>query len=222
MNNNVEHRKSFDNALELVEKDVLEMTEIAERSIGEAVDIMENFSEKTFDKVLNAEKQTNELNLDVEKTCLKIVALHQPVARDLRFVASMMKIADMFERICDLSAKIAKIARDNKDQPLIKPLEDTRTMIDNISEMMELVRDSIKTKEVEVLKNLSDLDDKVDEFFKDIRQELMDLMIEDPEIISEASDLLYVARYIERIGDIVCKIGSRMIYQVKGDRVRIK
>ncbi len=114
MNDELEHRKSFNDSIKIVEKDIKEMSRMGENAIIKAVKSIEDFNEEAIQEVYAAEKETNELNLDVEKTCLKINALYQPVAKDLRFVASMMKISSIFERICDLAAKIAKIAEKNK------------------------------------------------------------------------------------------------------------
>ena len=222
MNDELEHRKSFNDSIKIVEKDIKEMSRMGENAIIKAVKSIEDFDEEAIQEVYAAEKETNELNLDVEKTCLKINALYQPVAKDLRFVASMMKISSIFERICDLAAKIAKIAEKNKGKDPIKPLVRSNEMIEKMTKMMDMVREAIETKEVDDLRKLSEIDDEVDELFSEISEELTELMVENPDLIDEGKDLLYMARYLERSADLVCKVGSRLIYQVKGERVRLK
>lgn len=215
-------RKSFKNSLELIEDDVINMMGLAKDSVRNSIDAMEKYDKDKVKQVRNAEKRTNDLNAEVEKTCLDSVALYQPVARDLRFIASMMKISDIFERVCDLSDKIADIAESKKDEELLKPLEDTGKIVSNIMHMVKIVKDSVKKRDSSDLRSLSDYDDEIDELFKDIYDELISFMIEDPETVNDATGLLYMARYLERIGDLICKAGSKAVYLIEAERVRIK
>ncbi len=215
-------RKSYSESLKEVKQDVLEIASLADEAICGSVDVLETYDEEKIKDIFELEEKSNKLNLTVEKKCMKLVALQQPVAKDLRFIASMMKVSDNFERICDMAKKIAKIAKRKGDKEPLKPLVDTNRMIKNICEMIGIVSGAIENEETEGLRELSEIDDKVDDLFSQIHNELIIFMVKDPTNVDEATDLLFVARYLERTGDLVAKIGARLIYMIEGKRVRIK
>ncbi|PTD93512.1 phosphate transport system regulatory protein PhoU [archaeon SCG-AAA382B04] len=217
-----EGRKSYSESLEEVKKDVLEMASLTEKGICSSVEALENYDEELVQHIYNVEDESNKLNLEVEKECMRLVALQQPVAKDLRFIATMMKISDNFERICDLAEKIGKIAQKKGKKDPLKPLVDTNRMIDIICEMLEIVKEAIEQEDTSDLRGLSDLDDKVDDLFSQIYNELIVFMVKDPKDVDEATDLVFVARYLERSADLVAKIASRLVYMVEGERVQIK
>lgn len=217
-----EGRKTYSESLKEVKEDVLEMASLAEKGICSSVDVLENYDKEGIQKIFDVEERSNKLNLEVEKECMRLVALQQPVAKDLRFIATMMKVSDNFERICDLAEKITKIAEKKGDEKPLKPLVDTNRMINLICEMLDIVKDAIRDEDTADLRGLSDIDDKIDELFSQIYNELIVFMVKDPKNVDEATDLVFVARYLERTGDLVAKIASRLVYMVEGKRVQIK
>ncbi|OKY77641.1 MAG: Phosphate uptake regulator PhoU [Candidatus Methanohalarchaeum thermophilum] len=208
----------FEERLNKVKKDVLEMSNLSKKSISSTNNLINEFSEEKFNEVLEIEEKSNILNLDVENGCMELTALHQPVARDLRFTASMMKISDNYERICDLAEKIAYLSKERKK---INPPKNIEKMQKKLVKMLELLEKSLKEEKTEKLWELSDIDDEIDKLFDSVHNELEKGM-KKGESIKPSTDLLFIARYLERAGDITCKIGSRIIYMKKGKRVRIK
>lgn len=217
-----EGRKSYSEELKEVKKDILEMADLTKETISSSVDVLEEYDEEKIQKIYSDEEKSNDLNLEVEKNCMRLVALQQPVARDLRFITSMMKISDNFERICDLGKKITRIAEKMGEQEPLKPLVDTNRMVEIIGKMIDIVIEAIEEEKSEGLRDLSNLDDKIDELYCQIHNELIVYMVKDPKNVDEASDLMFVARYLERSGDLVAKISSRIVYMVEGKRVVLK
>ncbi|WGI17329.1 phosphate signaling complex protein PhoU [Methanonatronarchaeum sp. AMET-Sl] len=215
-------RKSFEEAIEETRNDVLKLCHYARETICNSVDVLENYDANKMEHVHQLEEKSNKITLKVEKDCMRLITLHQPVASDLRFIASMMKIADNLERICDLGERLTLIAEKRGDKPPLKPLVDTRRMVDTISEMIEITENSIMNDQIGEIESLSEYDDIVDEAFTQIQNELFIFMVKDPKTVDEATDLLFVARYLERAGDLVCKIGARIVYMLEGRRVKIK
>lgn len=215
-------RKSFEESIDDTRNDILKLCYIARETICKSVDILEDYDVQEIQEVYEMEEKSNKLTLKVEKDCMRLITLHQPVASDLRFIASMMKISDNLERICDLGERITLIAEKRGDTPPLKPLVDTRRMVETISEMIEIVEDSIMNEKIGEIESLTDYDDIVDESFTQIQNELFIFMVKDPKTVDEATDLLFVARYLERAGDLVCKVGARIVYMLEGRRVRIK
>jgi phosphate transport system protein len=215
-------RLAFDQGLAEIQEDVLKMGEIAKEAVRVSMEALAERNMEKIQEVNGLEERSDLLNLSVEDRCLKLTALQQPVARDLRFIASMMKISDRFERLVDYTVKIVLIAEKYKEKPLLKPLIDTPHMARLCQEMIDLVLQAIREKECEPLYDLSKKDDEIDALYEQIYNELLTFMMKDPRTIDDATDLIFVARYLERMGDIVCTVGSRLIYMLEGKRVWIK
>ncbi len=216
-------RKGFERDLKELEKSVIEMAELAKKSIDLSVESLKKKDVKLAEKTLKIEKQMDKETLEIENRCMRLTALQQPVAKDLRFIASMLKISDTLERVGDYSGKIAKITIKTKDKPLVKPLIDIPKMAKLSKEMIDIDVEAIKSKKVEGLEEkLTERDDVIDNLYEQIYRELLTMMFERPQIISDATDLIFAGRYLERIGDLACKVANRVIYMVDGRRTLIK
>jgi len=215
-------RKSFDEALEDIKKDIIHSAELAKEAVGKAVESLAKQNLDIAQKVYELEEELDILNLAIEEECLKATALHQPVARDLRFIAAMMKISEIFERIGDYSLKIAEIAKATADKPLVKPLIDVPRMAEAAREMIDIDIKALKTHELAPLYELSKKDDLIDALYEQVYKELLIIMFQDSRKIEGATHLLFVARYLERIGDLAGNVGARIIFMVEGKRVLIK
>ncbi len=219
---NVE-RVALDRGLNKIRDMVLELSGIAKEAIRLSVEALK---EKDIEKakiVYELEKRSDVLNMDIEEECLSLAALQQPVARDLRFIASMMRISNNYERICDLAQKIAYIAKKTFDKPLLKPLIDVPRMCNLVIEMLEINEASIKTGDTSMLeKELKARDDEIDLLYNQTYNELIGYMVRIPHRIDDAIDLLFVAKHLERMGDLVAKSAARLVYIEEGRRVWIK
>jgi phosphate transport system protein len=174
------------------------------------------------EEVFKKEEESDLINLSVDEGCLRLTALQQPVAKDLRFISSMIKISDNYERVCDLGGKIAEITQKISKRPLIKPLIHIPQMDELIAEMIDLNTEAISNWKADHADSLLEKEERVDKLYDIIHGELLNLMTDDPIINQDAVDLMFVARYLERIADIVAKTGARIVYMIEGRRVWIK
>ena len=214
-------RTGFERELDLLKQDVIKIGRVTQDCVRLAVRSLEQQDLSLVEQVYQTEEVSDVLNLEVEERALRISALQQPVARDLRFIASMMKISDNLERICDLAAKIADITKKTAEKPHLKALIDVPKMSEVITEVIDIVLEKIEAN-VSVDENLlSAKDDIIDGLYKQAHDELIGIMIKDPKSIDDATNLLFAARHLERMGDLAVKCGSRIIYMQEGRRVWI-
>jgi phosphate transport system protein len=215
-------RKQFHIEMRHLKSDVIRMGEIAKEAVSLAVDSLKNQDVAMADRVNILEEESDVLNLEINDRSMMLTATQQPVASDLRFVSSMIKISDSFERICDYAEKITRITRKSANKPLLKPLIDIPRMSEYIQKMIDLDIEAIKERDIRPTDQLEPMDDEIDALYVQIYNELLMFMLKDAAAIDDATDLLFVARYLERIGDITCKVGSKIVFMVEGKRVWIK
>ncbi|MFX0097268.1 MAG: phosphate signaling complex protein PhoU [Candidatus Hodarchaeota archaeon] len=215
-------RKRYREALDKLKKDVVKMGRRTIRSVRDAVQALEEKDVKLSDEVLKNNAEIDEMELNLESRCMQLIALQQPVGDELRFIGTTLKIIGNFDRISDLAGNIARINKETIDKPHVKPLIDIPRMCKIAQGMIQCIITAYD-KEVlgDCIAELSKKDDLVDGLFEQIYRELITMMIEDPKIISDATSLLLVARYLERIADNACAIGGRIVYMVTGKRVKI-
>lgn len=173
-------------------------------------------------KVLVESEMMAEREVELENDCIDLLALQQPMASDLRFISTGLKILTDMGRLSRMAWDIAHITIKIQKDPLLPQVKDILEM-SAIAESM--VRDSLKAfvnKDVELAMTMSTRDDTVDAMYDHIRRSLIDEMIKNPSAIDMASHLSFVARFIERAGDHACVIASRTVYMVTGTRVRIR
>lgn len=215
-------RKRYREALDNLKKDVIKMGKSTIDSLRDSVQSLEEKNVKLSDKVLKNNARIDEMELDLENRCMQLIALQQPVGDELRFIGTTLKIIGNFDRISDLAGNIARINKETVDKPHVKPLIDIPRMSGTAQRMIQCI---ITAYEKEILGDcigeLSKEDDLVDGLFEQVYRELITMMIEDPKIISDATSLLLVARYLERIADNACAIGGRIVYMITGKRVKI-
>jgi len=201
---------------------VTKMGEMAVEAVRDSVESLKKQDVELAEKVLEKNKEIDELELEIEKICMNLLALQQPMADDLRFIATSLKIITDLDRISDLSGNIAEITKKTAGKPFFKPLIDIPRMSEISQGMIKKAMDAFITRKVDNLEKLSEEDDLIDALFDQIFRELITLVIEKPSGISDAANLLFVARYLERIADHSCNLASRIIYMVTGKRVKIE
>lgn len=163
----------------------------------------------------------DELDFEIENKCLLLIALQQPIAKDLRSVGTLLKIITDMERIGDYGVNIAKVTLDIQNEKLIKPLIDIPRMTEIIERMLDKSMESFMNEDIELARNVAEMDDEVDMIYTNINDELMDIIAQNPTTLKQATCLLLVARYLERIADHITNICERIIYMVTGERVEI-
>ncbi|MHA1409937.1 MAG: phosphate signaling complex protein PhoU [Candidatus Odinarchaeia archaeon] len=215
-------RIKYTQQLERLKQDLIKMGNLARDSFKFGVAALVDRDRNKAEKVGEINKEIDDLEFKIEKLCVKLLALQQPVGEDLRFITTAMKIITDFDRIGDLSNNIAVVVLRSIDKPLVKPLIDIPRMRDIADEMIKEILKCLSNGDLEKLKECGKKDDIVDALHEQIYRELITMMIENPRIISDATDLLLVSRYLERIADHACNISARIIYMRTGKRIKLK
>lgn len=211
-------RKSYLEQLADLKEDVLKMGTMVEEAIYNAVKSLKERDEELAQKVVDGDDAIDEYLVQIEDCCVKLLALQQPMARDLRVISTAMKIITDLERMADLAVDIARVTLRLSGQPLIKPLIDIPRMMEITQRMTRISLDAYVQEDPEQVICLSDYDHEVDALYNQIFRELLTFMIEDPHTIKQAAQLLFVARYLERIADHATNVGESVYYMVKGER----
>ena len=170
-------------------------------------------------RVAELDEPVDELELALEKECLTLIARHQPVAKDLRFLAAVLKSLTDLERIGDQSVHVADAAARLAQEPPLKRYTDLTRMVQALGTMLERLSAAFVERSAEAARAILEMDDEVDDLYRQVQRELLTYMIEDPRTIRKATELLVVARALERIGDHVENVAERVIYLATGERV---
>ncbi|MDH4198077.1 MAG: phosphate signaling complex protein PhoU, partial [Candidatus Aminicenantes bacterium] len=212
--------RPFDEELKFLKEKLLEMASRAEESIALAVRGLKDRKEDLACEVLRREPAINLLDVEIDEMCLRLLALRQPMATDLRFITAAMRIGTDLERIGDLAVNIAERTFDLLKHPQLKPLIDIPRMAALAQGMVRDALDAYVRGDGELALEVCERDDEVDHLNDQIFRELLTYMIEDPATIARAVDLILVGRYLERIADHATNIGEDVIYMVKGKTIK--
>lgn len=212
--------RPFDEELNTLKEELLRMASLTEESIVLAVKSLKDRKEELAREVLKKEENINLLDIEIDELCLKLLALRQPMATDLRFITSAMKIASDLERIGDQSVNIAERSLELLNFPLLKPLIDIPRMANLAQNMVKDAIDAFINRDDELARSVCQRDDEVDSLNDQIFRELLTYMMQDPSTIRRAVDLILVGRHLERIADHATNIGEDVIYYVKGKTIK--
>lgn len=211
-------RHAFDQALEELQQEILRMGSLVEQAIYNSVHSLASKDVALAEGVIKGDRVIDQMETDIEHMCLKLIATQQPIAGDLRKISTGFKIITDLERMADHAVDIGKVTKRLAGQPLIKPLVDIPRMAALSQQMVKDGLDAYVKGDVELAKSLNEKDDQVDHIYSQIFRELLTYMMEDPRTITQATYLILVGRYIERIADHATNIGERVIYLVTGER----
>ena len=207
--------------LEKLKKEILKLGTMVETAINNSILALNNREMSYVDEVLKNEEFINEMEVKIEEDCLKILALHQPVAGDLRFIVVALKVNNDLERMGDFAKNIAKRAKE------LMQVEPLATLPAFVNELPDLVRtmvrnslDALVKLDVELAQEVIDMDDKVDEINRAMYDEVTRVARENPDRTKVAISLLSTSRYMERIGDLSTNIAEDVIFMVDGRVVR--
>ena len=213
--------RHFDEELKGLHKEVLSMGIMAQEAIYKSIEALKNRDKALAEEVINTDNKVDELELIIDERCIDLIARHQPMAGDLRFITTGMKINAELERIADLAVDIAQRVLELVNKPLLKPLID----IPKLSAIAQnMVRDSIDAfvnKDVNLAKKVVLSDSEADKLRNSVQDELInDYMAKDVKTAERAVALLLIARYLERICDHTTNIAEDVIYMVEGKVVK--
>ena len=198
----------------------MRMASWAEESITLSVNSLKERTEELAQKVFKGEEDINLLDIEIDKLTLRLLALRQPMAVDLRFITSAMRIAIELERIGDQSVNIAQRALELLKLPLLKPLIDIPRMASLAQNMVKDSLNAFVNRDEKLARDVCQRDDEVDNLNDQIFRELLTYMMQDPSTINGAVDLILVGRHLERIADHATNISEDVIYYVKGKTIK--
>lgn len=210
-------RHTFDEELTALRQRILKMGNLVENMLDKAVESLKSRDSALAREVFVLEEAVDNLEKEIEQKCLQLIAAQQPLAKDLRRIAAGFKIITDLERMADYCEDIAKVTIRLEGQALIKPLIDIPHMSILAQKMVKDALDSYVQENIDLAYQMCQDDDLVDHLYAQIIRELLTYMMEDPRTINQATGLLFVGRYIERIADHATNIGERVIYMITGE-----
>jgi phosphate transport system protein len=212
--------RHFDEELESLQRRLLEMGGLAEERVRAAVQGLVSREVGVIDQVLHGDEPVNSLHIEVDERCFKLLALHQPMAADLRQIVAAVKINTDLERVGDLAVNIAEAAKRYVQHPPVKKLIDIPAMGDIAQAMLRDALDSFVRRDTALAQRVLNEDDRLDGLKTQIFRELLTYMLQDPGTVEPALDLILVSRHLERIGDHATNIAEDVIFMVSARDVR--
>lgn len=212
--------RHFDEELKRLSQELLKMGGLVEEAVSRSVKGLVDRDPSLTEDVIHSDDGINMMEIDIEETCLKLLALHQPAGSDLRFITMVMRIVNDLERMGDQAVNIAERALDLFKQPLLKPLIDIPRMAALAQKMVKDSLDAFVNRDAKLARSVCERDDEVDNLNDQIFRELLTYMIEDSTAITRAVDLILIGRHIERIADHATNIGEDVIYLVQGKNIK--
>jgi phosphate transport system protein len=208
-------RRLIDDDLETLKQRITVMGGLAEQRVSESVDALVRGDRAQLRSVIEGDKALNDLQMEIDGQCFRLLALQHPVAVDLRFVVAATKLTVDLERVGDLAVNIAETASRYLEHPPIKPLIDLPRMSRIAQQMLSTALHSFLTRSVPLAQSVLEWDDSLDELKSQVFRELLTFMLGDAQTIEPGTDLILIARHIERIGDHATNIAEDAIFIVE-------
>ncbi|MGD8404574.1 MAG: phosphate signaling complex protein PhoU [Anaerolineales bacterium] len=215
-------RQTFDNELKELKDEILVLGSMVEQAILASVETLKKRDIEAAREILKDDRKINEKRFELENKLMVLIATQQPMAHDLRLLASSMEIIGELERMGDYAKGIANINIRMGDAPLLKPLIDVPRMANKDVDMLHRALTAFVEEDVEAAETIPIEDDEVDALYNQVYRELMTFVISDPRTMERANWLLWVAHNLERVADRVTNICERTIFIVTGELMEIK
>jgi phosphate transport system protein len=213
--------RHVDQELKELKEDILKMGALAEEAIFKSVEALKNRDREMAKSVIDHDVAIDKLELDVDEKCIDLIARYQPMARDLRFITTGMKINAELERIADIAVDIAQRTLELVDKPILKPLIDIPKLTTIAQNMVKMSIDAFVKGDILLAKKVLLSDSEANQFRDVIQRELIeDYMVKDASTAPRAVQLLLIARFLERICDHATNIAEDVIYMVQAEVVR--
>ncbi len=212
--------RHFDEELNRLKEKLLRMASLVEEAISRAMKALVDRNPDLAAEVIKHDEEVNMLEIEIDELCLKLLALMQPIAVDLRFITSAMKIGNDLERMGDQAVNIAERTLELLKQPQLKPLIDIPRMSTLAQKMVKDSLDAFVNKDAHLARDVCARDDQVDNINDQVFRELLTYMMEDASTITRAVDLILIGRHLERIADHATNIGEDVVYIVEGKTIK--
>jgi phosphate transport system protein len=214
------HARHFQEELEQLKARLLEMGGLAEDRLRLAVRGLVERDLTLVERVLVSDGAINQLHIEIDDRCFKLLALHQPMAVDLRAIVSAVKINTDLERVGDLAVNIAEAAGRYLEHPPVKELIDIPRMADIAQRMLRDALDAYVRRDMTLAQDVLNRDDELDLLKTMVFRELLTHMLKDPSTIEPSLDLVLISRHLERVGDHATNVAEDVIFMVSAKDVR--
>ena len=209
-------RNRFDKQLDQLNNELIEMGSLIEQAIAMAINALVNKDVEKAQQAIAFDDEVDRQEKEIEGLCLKLLLQQQPVAKDLRLISAALKMITDMERIGDHASDISEITISMANSPHIKKFDHIQEMAKETTVMVVISIDAFVKKDIELANNVIQQDDVVDDLFVEIKQELIEMIKENPEYAEQATDLIMIGKYFERIGDHATNIAEWVIFSIVG------
>jgi phosphate transport system protein len=216
----MERHRNLDYDLDNLRNRVLLLGGKTETALARAMSALGERDTVAAQEVLRDDDQIDQLEVEIDRLCIDVLALRQPAARDLRFVVSVAKVTPILERIADHACNIARAAIDLNNEPQLKPFAELPRMASLASAMLRAALDAFTTNNSAEARAVIDGDDEIDALYEHMFQTLIKLMASDPTTTGRGARLLLVAKHLERVGDYVTDICELTVYMAEATFIK--
>jgi phosphate transport system protein len=210
----------FDEELQHLKEKLLKMGSLVEDAIKNSIQALVERDNELAERIIEHDRLVNTLDVEIDEESIRLIALRQPMAGDLRFITMAMKITTDLERMGDLAVNIAERALELNQEPILKPYIDIPKMREIAQGMTRDALDAFVRKDKKLAMDVIMRDDEVDDLKHAVLQELAFFMVQDPTTVTRAMKISFVAQYLERIADHATNIAEMVIYLIEGKIIR--
>ncbi len=216
-------RQQYHDELEALHSRLLEMGSLVEKVVARSVESLAQLDVDAAQNVIDTDDTLDAMEMEIEQRCIRLIALQQPMAADLRLLATILKVVTDLERMADNAVNISEITLRIAGQQLVKPLVDIPKMAALAVQMVHDALAALVQRDEALARAVCERDDAVDDMYAALFEELVDMMKSDtdPIRVSQCANLMFTARFLERIADHATNIGERVVYLVSGERVKL-
>jgi phosphate transport system protein len=212
--------KRYEEELKKLREEILYMGGMVEDQIQKAIKSLVDRDSNLAEVIIERDHEVNRLDVEVDDLCIKLLALHQPAGRDLRFITTGLKITTDLERVGDMAVNICERALELNQEPQLKPYIDIPRMARIAQRMIRESLDAFVREDTELALKVCKNDEEVDQLNSQIFREVVTFMIDDPHTINRAIKISSISKYLERIADHATNIAEMVIFMVKGKSIR--
>lgn len=212
-------RTSSDLRLKKLHDDIIKMGSIVEKQVYSSVEALKNNNINLAEEIIKKDDLVDDLQKEIEDACIKFIATEQPLAIDLRNIFTVAKIVTDLERMADHAVDICKITLKIKDEKHVKELKNISKIAVKVQNMIKISIDAYVQLDVDRAYEICKMDDEIDALYKAVFSELLELMRNNPNVVQQSAQLLFVCKYLERIADHVTNICEWTIYLKTGKYV---
>lgn len=207
----------FSDEMKKIDQNVIKMGSVVEQMLHKSINSLMNFDTGLADEAIAMDDIVDTYNLTIEEDCLRLLALQQPMASDLRHIAATMRIITGIERMGDYVVDIAKTAKDLSKGQLIDPIQKIPQIADLVKGMLHNVLETFVNRDLDVVKKIIDDEAIIDELDANLQKNIMEMMEKDADIVDQGIRIIMISRYLERFSDHIANVAKRVYYMKTGE-----